>query len=255
MKMFMVELALLICILMYLMAWTAYDPPSRTVTKTLVGEEGNIVETTIMCSSESDGWTAAVLCWQGVMAMCATVLVALSDQIIEDFKESRALASLIYCQDVFLILRVAVYLSRDAIQPSVHSCTLSFLLSFDALLSSAIYFGPLLFQIVTGDIDDEEAELQCLANYSGRNAGTAAGDADATHASTQARSANESTNENSGAPRVARNDYHHQVGVASATNVDLNALIRNRLREAEDRGAGHITAECSHSLRADDVSN
>ena len=59
-KMFLVELSLAICAIMYLMVWTASDPISRVEIRKLKIEDGsNFVETTISCSSDSDGWIVA----------------------------------------------------------------------------------------------------------------------------------------------------------------------------------------------------
>ncbi|CAB9513712.1 expressed unknown protein [Seminavis robusta] len=243
-KLFMVELALTICVIMYLMIWTAYDPPSRTTTRVWREQDdgSTLVETSVQCSSRSDGWVLATFCWQAIVLACTTVLAVLSQQVVDKFKETKTLGLLIYCQDLCLVLQVVLFLFEGG-SSSVISASLSLVLSLTSVMSCAIYFAPLFSRIARGEEHTvaNDPRLRTIPQPSTSSQPSTeldrrAGDATSSSSQQQQPQAQQLT-----------------LGMGSASS-DLNCLIQNRLREFQDaefRFPAAITAECSRSMELD----
>jgi len=149
----------IVMVIAFLTTWTTVDPAQRREGRYLK-EDGDIMEvtTTIVCASESTLWGLAVLCWNGILVLCATVLAFQSQKVKQEFNDCKSLGTMIYSHFMFATLRVVVFgvsagqLSVDegggigspTIDPSILATTKSILLSLDVITAVTIYVVPKL---------------------------------------------------------------------------------------------------------------
>ena len=147
--------ALVIFVMAFLTLWTVLDSPERHEDRYLKGL--NVVTTAVLCASDSAVWELVVLCWNGVLILCATVLAFQSRDVKEEFNDSKSLGTMIYSHFVFTVLRVVtlslsgMQISEDEnnggyppIEPSTLAAASSFLLSADVIAAVTIYVVPKL---------------------------------------------------------------------------------------------------------------
>ena len=235
-KMFLVEIAIVLLAIMYLMVWTAQDPPSRVETETL--KDGSF-ETTISCSSGSDGWIIASGSCQAVLLSVSTVLSILLWRVIKDFKETNALFWMIVGQDMLLVARGVAFFATG--NKAEYSVALSYLLSVGSCFILGTYFVPMILRVRHGGFD-EEVVLFYPNNRGYVTDNTAAGVAN--RLSNQLHDSGRST-----------------LGLESAGSAGISALIQAHMTVTrqmqsssafmgDDGEAGPITASCSHSVGA-----
>ena len=147
--------ALVLVVIVFLTLWTALDSPNRHEDRYLKGV--NVVSTSVVCASDSALWDPIVLCWNGILILCATVLAFQSRDVQEEFNDSKSLGTMIYSHFVFAVLRVVAFslsgmqVSEEesdrgypAIDPSTLAAASSFLLSADVIAAVTIYLIPKL---------------------------------------------------------------------------------------------------------------
>jgi hypothetical protein len=143
--------SLVLIVVIFLACWTALDPPQREEGRYLVQENEAEIVTTVGCDSNSGVWVLVVVCWNGILIVCATVLAFQSRSIKQEFDESRSLGTMIYSHFVFAVLRTITFnlesSSFDAtgyptLDPSIVAAATSFLLSIDVITSVSIYIIP-----------------------------------------------------------------------------------------------------------------
>jgi len=133
---------LLLVVVVYLSLWTALDAASPKTTLELRTQNSNAIDEYLYCSSEKGGWAAILLVWQAIYIFLAAILAFQSRNVPQAFNESREVGNLAYCLFLLFILRSVVYIiPNDAIVESVRNGIMSTLLSLDALLGTAVYFG------------------------------------------------------------------------------------------------------------------
>ena len=235
-KMFLVEIAIVLLAIMYLMVWTALDPPSRVETETL--EDGSF-ETTISCSSGSDGWIVASGSCQVVLLSVSTVLSILLWRVINDFKETNALFWMIVGQDTLLVARGVAFFA--AVNNADYYSVLSYLLSVGSFFILSTYFLPMILRLQRGGFDEE-----VVLFYQNNRGYPAAG--------VESRLSNE--------PGPLHGDSGQStLGLESAGSANISALIQAHMTvtrqrqsscavDGDDGEDGPITASCSHSVGA-----
>ena len=98
-----------------------------------------------------------VLCWNGVLILCATVLAFQSRNVQEEFNDSKALGTMIYSHFVYAVLRLVAFSLSELqisegqnnggyppIEPSTLAAASSLLLSMDVIFAVTIYVVPKL---------------------------------------------------------------------------------------------------------------
>ena len=136
-------------VLIFLILWTAVDPPRVKKEYTLLGtsdyegenDDNNIALIRYYCSSESDWWSYLSISWVLVLLFCASVLAFQTRSFQSEYNESRTVSFLIYSHLIFALLRLVTY-----VLPSVSQWDLaryrSLLFSFDTACAILIYFLP-----------------------------------------------------------------------------------------------------------------
>lgn len=143
---FMLVGALMSIVAIFLIIWTALDPPSSQEERILTTEKndkgGLVVATSCSCASTSFVWQIIVIVYQMLLIVCATVLAFQSRNIRQDFNESGQLAFVIYSHFVFVALRTLLWIFSSSMASTVAAAIMSFLLSIDSLVMLGIYFVP-----------------------------------------------------------------------------------------------------------------
>jgi 7 transmembrane sweet-taste receptor of 3 GCPR len=147
--------ALVFVVIVFLTLWTVLDSPERHEERYLQGID--VVATATICASKSVLWDLMVLCWNGVLILCATVLAFQSQNVKEEFNDSKSLGTMIYSHFVFAVLRLValsfseLQISEDEnnggyppIEPSTLAAASSVLLSVDVIFAVTIYVVPKL---------------------------------------------------------------------------------------------------------------
>jgi len=143
-------------VIIYLIVWTWKDPPKRVENLYLNVDDATEVWTTVRCAShEFSLWDLIVLCWNGILILCATVLAYQSRNVKEEFNDSKSLGLMIYSHFLFAALRVVcLALSTSlvsgngqgdqppVIDPSSLAAATSLLLSFDVIIAVTVYLVP-----------------------------------------------------------------------------------------------------------------
>lgn len=155
-SLFLTVACLVLIVVIFLAVWTVVDPPTRHTGRHLMEEDHFEIVTTVTCASKSGIWDLIVICWNGLLIVCATVLAFQSRTIKQDFNESRSLGMMIYSHFVFGVLRTITFnlggssssLDQSSgyptIDPSIVAAASSFLLSIDVITSVTIYIIPKL---------------------------------------------------------------------------------------------------------------
>jgi hypothetical protein len=131
-------LTLLVAI--YLIVWTAADPPSAIEFRTL-SEDQMTISVQPACSSNSDHWVTIYHFWEGSLILWALVLAFQSRNAKAEFNESRSVGTMIYSHFVFAALRVVVLLVFED-DPQTTAIGTSFFLSFDVISALTLYLIP-----------------------------------------------------------------------------------------------------------------
>mmetsp|Transcript_42195 Transcript_42195/g.101915 ORF Transcript_42195/g.101915 Transcript_42195/m.101915 type:complete len:969 (-) Transcript_42195:2251-5157(-) len=133
-------LALSGIVTVYLIVWTAVDPPQATEIRKL--EDDRITVTSHFgCRSSSTYWNITYLVWEGVLILWCSVLAFQSRNVQAEFNESKSLGMMIYSHFIFLALRVIVSLVFDD-DAYTSSIATSYLLSCDIVVALIIYLLP-----------------------------------------------------------------------------------------------------------------
>lgn len=141
--------------LVFLILWTSIDMPKQVPTyeMDIRGEDGT-VNVFIGCASDSVGWEVTAFVWEFFLLLSATVLTFQSREVIQELNESHSLAFMVYSHFIFVIARMAVYTMGEGLSdmlPSAYTLKISsLLLSFDALCTTIIYFGPKFYKVMIG---------------------------------------------------------------------------------------------------------
>jgi len=146
----------------FLTIWTTVDPTQRHEGRHLK-EVGDVMEvvTTVVCASDSTSWGLVVLCWNGILVLCATVLAFQSRKVKGEFNDFKSLRMMIYSHFMFALLRVIMFgvsanqISLDegervgsrAINPSTLATANSLLLSLDVITAVTKYVVPKLVAV------------------------------------------------------------------------------------------------------------
>lgn len=134
----------LVC--MYLIIWTALDPPSKQGYYELSDEKAAngevIVAASYSCQSKSLVWTSIAVGSQALLLLCASTLAFLTRKMRQDVNEANTISFLIYWNFVCVLLRVILLLLRESVDVAVLNRRLSMILSADSLATILIYFLP-----------------------------------------------------------------------------------------------------------------
>ena len=154
-SLFFTVVAVVLVVMVFMTLWTVLDSPQRHEDRYLKGV--NTITTAVVCASDSGFWDLLVLCWSGVLILCATVLAFQSRDMKEEFNDSKSLGTMIYSHFIFAVLRVValslsgMQISEDEnnggyppIEPSTLAAASSFLLSADVIAAVTIYVVPKL---------------------------------------------------------------------------------------------------------------
>jgi hypothetical protein len=135
-------------VVVYLTVWTVLDNPRRKNEYEVTGrinEWGeNMVTVSYYCDSNSVVWGYACLAGHGILLLCASVLVFQTRKLPNDINESRVLATLVYTQFLFLLLRTVITMLGDAIPVTDLARYQAMILSVDVMATCCIYFFPKL---------------------------------------------------------------------------------------------------------------
>ena len=147
--------AFFLAVIVFLTLWTVLDSPKRHEDRYLKGM--NVVATATVCASNSALWDLMVLCWNGVLILCATVLAFQSRNVQEEFNDSKSLGIMIYSHFVYAVLRLVAFSLSElqisegqnnggypTIEPSTLAAASSLLLSMDVIFAVTIYVVPKL---------------------------------------------------------------------------------------------------------------
>lgn len=133
-------------VVIYMIFWTAIDPPSRkgeyilTDGKTSSGK--TIVNTAYFCQSDSRVWMLVAVGGQAFFLVCASILAFLTRKMRKDINEANTISFLIYWNFVCVLLRVILLLLEGSIDASRTNRSLSMILSADSIATIVIYFVP-----------------------------------------------------------------------------------------------------------------
>ena len=127
-------------ITIFLIVWTVVDGSSASKNLDLAHESEQSVILSYSCASSSDGWKIAALTWEFFLLLCASVLAFQTRKAEQLFSESTFLSMLVYSHFFFAVLRAIVFF-LDSMTSNDKAGIVSLLLSFDTVISIAIYFG------------------------------------------------------------------------------------------------------------------
>jgi hypothetical protein len=168
-SLFLTVVAVVLLVMVFMTVWTILDPPMRHENRYLSDSE---VVTALVCASDTSVWDVIVLCWNGVLILCATVLAFQSRSVKEELNDSQSLGIMIYSHFVFAVLRVVSFsmigmqISEDEnsggyppIEPSILAAASSFLLSMDVITAVTIYLVPKLSSACKAPYEDSDATI------------------------------------------------------------------------------------------------
>ena len=128
----------------FLIIWSALDPPNSLPDYTLTADQSEQNETIVSvqyyCSSNSDVWVFLSAGWNALLLLCASILAVQSRKLQQDFNESHTLAILIYSHFVFVMLRVITF--ALPLKGGVRLECQSIIFSLDTVATMVIYFVP-----------------------------------------------------------------------------------------------------------------
>ena len=127
-------------ITIFLIVWTVVDGSSASKNLDLAHESEQSVILSYSCASSSDGWKIAALTWEFFLLLCASVLAFQTRKAEQLFSESTFLSMLVYSHFFFAVLRAIVFF-LNSMTSNDKAGIVSLLLSFDTIISIAIYFG------------------------------------------------------------------------------------------------------------------
>ena len=138
-----------VLVFIYLVIWSALDPPHDIQTSTLVQSGEAEVSVSTTCASTSNTWVTVAYAWQGFLLLSALVLAVQSRNVKQEFNESQSLAFMVYSHTLFLILRAIIYMlpPDNFTKSNMQSSFISLCLSLDSLNTLMVYFGPKFYAI------------------------------------------------------------------------------------------------------------
>uniref|UniRef100_A0A7S0ATN0 G-protein coupled receptors family 3 profile domain-containing protein n=1 Tax=Minutocellus polymorphus TaxID=265543 RepID=A0A7S0ATN0_9STRA len=153
-KLYYVVFAITFFVVVFLVAWSAADPPREQPSFEL-GDEvndqgGNVVSVTYSCGSNSDSWLYISIVWQALLLLVATVLAVQSRDVRSEFNESTQLGFLIYSSFFFVVIRTITLFLETSIASNKLACFRSFIFSSDTFVNVGIYYGPKFWEIYKG---------------------------------------------------------------------------------------------------------
>mmetsp|Transcript_26727 Transcript_26727/g.50669 ORF Transcript_26727/g.50669 Transcript_26727/m.50669 type:complete len:447 (-) Transcript_26727:228-1568(-) len=149
-KLYKTVAAVMACVVVYLIVWTAVDPPAKqaeaVLTDAVNDDGGSKVQTFHYCASSSQYWHIASMGYLIILLLTATVMATQSRNVDAGFKESKYLAAMIYSHFLFVLLRSLMFYFGDKVVKNnwgvVVAGVTSICLSLDAIICMAIYFCP-----------------------------------------------------------------------------------------------------------------
>ena len=136
-------------IVLFLVLWSTLDAPKRQGEFTLTDEttddtEEHVVTINYYCASESQIWRYAAVVWHCILLLCATVLAFQTRKLQAGFSESSVLATVIYAQFLFVLLRAITFALEGIVSESYMASVRSLIYSTDAIVTLCVYFIPKL---------------------------------------------------------------------------------------------------------------
>jgi 7 transmembrane sweet-taste receptor of 3 GCPR len=231
----------------FLVIWTAVDPPSRNTTYQLTGEvtdDGDtVVERKVFCSPQNGYWRMLAVAWQCLLLICATVLAWQTRNLRHDMNESETLALLIYSHFFFVLLRLCSFFLEDAFdQPQAVADFRSLLLSGDIFATQFIYFLPKL-------LTPDRAALSSNIRTTWMALDAIVRGSRASQASTEHRSNHHGVRRSKGDDDyeigdldIEENDDQFRVGTNSITNQSSKAFSAQEAREGATARSSSLPA-------------
>mmetsp|Transcript_43906 Transcript_43906/g.105932 ORF Transcript_43906/g.105932 Transcript_43906/m.105932 type:complete len:1160 (-) Transcript_43906:45-3524(-) len=149
----------LVFVTIYLMVWTAVDPP-RPIQMRSLEEDRTTIYTETGCMSSSEYWLASYLGWEMILALAAFILAFQSRKAKAEFNESKSLGFMIYSHLGFASLRIIVFNVFDEDDVHLESLGTSFFLSLDVILAVTIYLLPKFLQCNTFEATRSSNDVQ-----------------------------------------------------------------------------------------------
>ncbi|KAL3941189.1 MAG: hypothetical protein SGBAC_004421, partial [Bacillariaceae sp.] len=131
----------LIFVALYMIVWTAIDPPRPIEIRTLE-EDRTVIDIEMGCRSSSQHWVVIYLAWEMILALAAFVLAFQSRKAKAEFNESKSLGFMIYSHLGFAALRIVVFNVFDDDDTQLEAQGTSIFLSVDVILAVTIYLLP-----------------------------------------------------------------------------------------------------------------
>lgn len=148
--MFGAVLVLSLVTVVFLSAWTLFDPPSKQsdyeLTSDMTENGETIVETASYCDSNSNLWEFAVGGFIFLYLMVACVLAFQTRKLPRDFNDSRSLGIMAYSQLIFIVARLATFALDAAVGAGIMTFYRSTLYSLDVIAVIFIYFYPKIWR-------------------------------------------------------------------------------------------------------------
>ena len=144
---FGVVAALTMVVIIYMVLWSIFDPPSRIGNYHLTelqDEDGStVVSVAYYCQSKSGFWMMVSVGAQALLLLCASVLSFMTRRMQrKDVNETNTISFLIYWNFVCVLLRGILLLLGDTVDVGRVNRSLSMILSADSIATILIYFVP-----------------------------------------------------------------------------------------------------------------
>lgn len=131
-------------IIIFLVVWTELDPPRLGENRSLDRNDGSIILVDPECRSNSNSWEIGPYAWNAVLLILCAFLAFQSRKSTSIVNDSRAIATMVYSQFLFFILRLlAAYFDGDnTFSAGTVAAIHSIVQSLDAFFAMAIYLMP-----------------------------------------------------------------------------------------------------------------
>jgi len=139
---FQVVLSIVTIAIIYLIAWSIVDAPTRTEEWNLSEKDLDFITVNVDCSSRYQFWVYITLAWEFMLCLSACVLSVQARKVAQEFNESHLLFALAFSHFAFLSMRAVTQILSSTGSASVRAAVASFLLSSDVLAAISIYFIP-----------------------------------------------------------------------------------------------------------------
>lgn len=137
-------------VVVFLIVWTAVDPPRKQAEYDVMSSDGQLTEEgetvvfrTLFCISESNRWGYTSVGWHLTMLVIATVQTFQTRSIRKEINESQTLTLMIYSHFMFVCLRlVSLFLEDQSLSEADMMHVQSIIYSLDCTATIVIYFVP-----------------------------------------------------------------------------------------------------------------